>query len=90
MASTTVNPEEARLLAWVKDTDERSQDAEERISALTLAIKALVKGEVWPAERIAISRLCDDIAGASHDLMNHINSDAEEFGANFSEGASDD
>ena len=72
----------AALLKSVMDADMFSQDCQERIEALALAIKALNK-EAEPADRAAINRLCDEISDASFQLMNRINSGAEGFGVNF-------
>jgi hypothetical protein len=73
-------------LKWIRNIDMHTQEVEERVAAMTVAIKALNnKAAASPVNRAAIDTLCDEIAGASGDLMNDINGGAERFGVNFKE-----
>jgi hypothetical protein len=71
------------LLRLVEDFDMYSQDCRERIEAFAAGIEAILKSDPRPIDVRMICKLLDEIKDASFETMNRINSEAEDFGANF-------
>lgn len=82
---TAANIEKLKVeLNWI---DGLAQESEEQISALADAIRALLTQPDTGGMRSSIDALCQLIKDKSFDLMNTINSTAENYGANHTDEA---
>lgn len=72
-----------KLQSAFNDADCVAQGAEEKIKAATHAIKLMLKEPDSGERRLCMKTLCEFIEHHSFDVMNAVNSFAEEAGANY-------